>query len=169
MDCSPSGSSVHGDSPGKNIGVGCHALLQRIFLTQGSNPGLPCCRQTIYHESHQGSPRILEWVAYPLSTGTSQPMNRTGVSCITGGFFTSWITREAYIYIYTHTHIYIHTYIHTYIYIHTHIYAYIYVYTHIYVYAHIYMYTHIYIYYFHILFHYGSSQDIEYSPLSHYI
>ena len=37
MDCSPSGSSVHGDSPGKNTGVGCHALLQGIFLTQGWN------------------------------------------------------------------------------------------------------------------------------------
>ena len=38
MDCSLPGSSVHGDSPGKNTGVGCHALLQGIFLTQGSNP-----------------------------------------------------------------------------------------------------------------------------------
>ena len=37
MDCSPPGSSVHGDSPGKNTGVGCHALLQGIFPTQGSN------------------------------------------------------------------------------------------------------------------------------------
>ena len=35
MDCSPPGCSVHGDSPGKNIGVGCHALLQGIFPTQG--------------------------------------------------------------------------------------------------------------------------------------
>ena len=43
MYCSPSGSSVHGDSPGKNTGVGCHALLQGIFWTQGSNPGLPHC------------------------------------------------------------------------------------------------------------------------------
>ena len=41
MDCSLPGSSVHGDSPGKNIGTGCHALLQGIFPTQGSNPGLP--------------------------------------------------------------------------------------------------------------------------------
>ena len=41
MDCSPPGSSVLGDSPGKNTGVGCHALLQGIFPTQGSNPGLP--------------------------------------------------------------------------------------------------------------------------------
>ena len=40
MDCSPPGSSVHGDSPGKNTGMGCHFLLQGIFPTQGSNPGL---------------------------------------------------------------------------------------------------------------------------------
>ena len=40
MDCSLPGSSVHGDSLGKNTGVGCHALLQGIFSTQGSNPGL---------------------------------------------------------------------------------------------------------------------------------
>jgi len=40
MDCSLPGSSVHRDSPGKNPGVGCHALLQGIFLTQGSNPSL---------------------------------------------------------------------------------------------------------------------------------
>ena len=38
MDCSPSGSSVHGDSPGKNTGMGCPALLQGIFPTQGLNP-----------------------------------------------------------------------------------------------------------------------------------
>ena len=55
MDCSPQSSSVHGDSPGKNTGVGCHALLQGIFLTQGLNPGLPHCRWILYHLSHQGS------------------------------------------------------------------------------------------------------------------
>ena len=43
MDHSPPGSSVHGDSPGKNTGVGCYALLQGIFPTQGSNPGLQHC------------------------------------------------------------------------------------------------------------------------------
>ena len=58
---------VHGDSPGKNTGVGCYALLQGIFPTQGLNPGLPHCRRILYQLSHQGSPRILEWVAYPLS------------------------------------------------------------------------------------------------------
>ena len=35
MDCSLTGSSVHGDSPGKNNGMGCHAFLQGIFPTQG--------------------------------------------------------------------------------------------------------------------------------------
>ena len=55
MDCSLPGSFVHGDSPGKHTGVGCHALLQGIFPTQGLNQ----------------------------------------VSCIAGGFFTVWATREA--------------------------------------------------------------------------
>ena len=53
MDCSPPGSSVYGDSPGKNTGVGCHALLQGIFPTQRLNPGLPHCRWILYHLSHQ--------------------------------------------------------------------------------------------------------------------
>ena len=75
MDCSPPGSSVHGDSPGKNTGVGCHALLQGIFPTQGSNPGLPHCRWSLYCLSHQGSQRILEWVAYPFFRVSSQPRN----------------------------------------------------------------------------------------------
>ena len=56
VDCSPPGSSVHGDSPGKNTGVGCHTFLQGIFQTQGSNPGLLYCRHILYHLSHQGSP-----------------------------------------------------------------------------------------------------------------
>ena len=45
MDCSLPGSSLHGDSPGKNTGMGCHSLLQGIFLTQGSNLGLLHCRR----------------------------------------------------------------------------------------------------------------------------
>ena len=58
MDCSSSGSSVHGDSPGKNTGVSCHALLQGIFPTQGSNLRLLHCRQILYCPNHQGSPQI---------------------------------------------------------------------------------------------------------------
>ena len=75
MDCSPPDSSVHGDSPGKNIGVGCQALLQGIFPTQGSNLGLPHGRRILYCLSDQGSPRILEWVAYPFSRETFTPRN----------------------------------------------------------------------------------------------
>ena len=52
VDCSPPGSSVHGDSPGKNTGVGYHAFLQGIFPTQRSNPGLLHCQQILYHLSH---------------------------------------------------------------------------------------------------------------------
>ena len=52
MDCSLPGSVIHGIFPGKNIGVGCHVLLQGIFPTQGLNLGLLCCRQTLYCLSH---------------------------------------------------------------------------------------------------------------------
>ena len=89
MDHSTPGSSVRGDFPDKITGVGCLSLLQRIFLTQGLNGGLPPFRQILYQLSHQGSPRILECVAYPFSRGSSQPRNQTGVSCNAGGFFTS--------------------------------------------------------------------------------
>ena len=82
-------------SPGQNTGVGSLSLLQGIFLTLGSNPGLPYCRQVLYQLSHKGSPRILEWVAYPFSSRSSQPRNQTGVSCIVGRFFINWAMREA--------------------------------------------------------------------------
>ena len=52
---------------GQNTGVGSLSLLQGIFPTQGSNPGLLHCRWILYWVSHKGSLRILEWVAYPLS------------------------------------------------------------------------------------------------------
>ena len=83
------------NSPGQNTGVGSLSLLQGIFPTQGSNPGLPLCRRILYHLSHQASPRILEWGAYPFSSRSSQPRNQTGVFCIAGRFFTSWASREA--------------------------------------------------------------------------
>ena len=83
------------NSPGQNTGVGNLSLLQGIFPTQGSNPGLPHWRRILYQLSHKGSPRILEWVGYPFSRGSSWPRNWTRVSCIAGGFFTSWTTREA--------------------------------------------------------------------------
>ena len=60
MDCSPPGSSVHGTSPGRNTGVGCHALLQEIFLTQGYNPCLLC---------------FLHWQASSLSRVTTYSLD----------------------------------------------------------------------------------------------
>ena len=95
LDYSPPGSSVHGNSPGKNTGVGCHALLQGIFLTQGLIPGLPHCRQILDCLSHEGSPWILEWVACPFCRGSSWPRNWARVSCIACRFFTRWAPREA--------------------------------------------------------------------------
>ena len=79
----------------KNTRAGNLSLLQGIFLTQESNQGLLHCRRILYHLSHQGSPWILEWVTYPFSRGSSRPRNWTRISCNTGGFFTSWATREA--------------------------------------------------------------------------
>ena len=59
------------NSLGQDTGVGSLSLLQGIFPTQGSSPGLPHCRQILSRLSRQGSPRILEWVAYPFSSGSS--------------------------------------------------------------------------------------------------
>ena len=80
---------LSGDSPAKNTGVGCHALLQGIFPTQGSNPPLPHCRWILYRLTPQGSPRILQWVVCPFSRRTSRPRNQTRVLCIASTFFTS--------------------------------------------------------------------------------
>ena len=72
----------------QNTGVGSDSFLHGIFPTQRLNPGLPHCRWILYQMSHKGSLRILEWVAYPFSRGSSWPKNKTGVSCIAGRFFT---------------------------------------------------------------------------------
>ena len=78
LNCSPKGSSVRGVSPGKHTGVGFHALLQGIFPTHGSKPCLPHWRQILYHLSHQRSPRILEWEAYPFCGVSFQPRIEPG-------------------------------------------------------------------------------------------
>ena len=64
MGCSPPGSSVHEDSPGKSSGVGRHAIPQGILQTQELHPGLPHCRQILYQLSHQGSPHTLPSIYY---------------------------------------------------------------------------------------------------------
>ena len=89
--CNPIYSSSN--SPGQNTAVGSLSLLQGIFPTQGSNPGLSHCRWILYQLSHKQSPIILEWVAYPFSSRSSQPRNRTRVSCTAGEFFTNWAIR----------------------------------------------------------------------------
>ena len=55
MDCSLPGFSVHGIFQARILECVCHFLLQEIFPTQGLNPGLLHCRQTLYHLIHQGS------------------------------------------------------------------------------------------------------------------
>ena len=83
------------NSPDQNTRVGSLSLLQEIFPTQESNQGLLHWRWILYQLSHKGSPRILEWVSYPFSSRSSPLRNQTRVSCIAGGFFTSWAMREA--------------------------------------------------------------------------
>ena len=73
----PHGLYSSWNSPGQNTGVGSRSLLQGIFPTQGLNPGLLHCRRILYQLSQQGSPRMLEWVAYPFSSGSSLPWNQT--------------------------------------------------------------------------------------------
>ena len=72
MDSNLPGSSVHGNSPGKNTGVGCHALLQGIFPTQGSNLALPHCR----------------WILYCLSWEKTRNTGMGSVSLLQGIFWT---------------------------------------------------------------------------------
>ena len=84
------------NSPEQNTGVGSRSLLQGIFPTQGSNPGFPHFRWLLYQLSHQGSPRILVWVAYPFSRESSWSRNWTRVSYIARRFFANWAIREAH-------------------------------------------------------------------------
>ena len=93
----PQGLYSPWNSPGQNTGVGSLFLLQGIFPTQGSNPGLLHCRWILYQLNHKGSPRKLKWVAYPFSSRSSPPENQTRFSCIASGFFTNWAIREAQI------------------------------------------------------------------------
>ena len=82
MDNSPPDSSIHGIFQAR--------ILEWVAMSS-SQPRdwthISCIAGCL---RHQDSPRILEWVAYPFSRGTSPPRNQTGVSCVTGRFFTSW-------------------------------------------------------------------------------
>ena len=72
------------NSPGQNTGVGSHSLLQGIFPAQGSNPGLSHCRWILYQLSHQGNPRILEWVASPSPGDLPNPGVEPGSPALQG-------------------------------------------------------------------------------------
>ena len=72
MDNSPQGSFVH--SPGKNTGVGCHALLQGMSLNQGPNPGLLHYRWILHHLSYQGSSSIFLRLPEEIHMGKSNPI-----------------------------------------------------------------------------------------------
>ena len=102
--CDPMDSTVHGNLQARILEWGRLSLLQGIFQLRdqtqisciaGANPDLPHCGRILYQLNHKGSPRILEWVAYPFSSGSSQPRNWTGISRIGGRFFTNWAIREA--------------------------------------------------------------------------
>ena len=82
------------NSPGQNTGVGSLFFLQGIFPTQGSNPGHSLCRWILYLLRLKGITRILEWIAYPFSSGSSWSRNQTRVSCTAGGFLTNWDIRQ---------------------------------------------------------------------------
>ena len=89
MDFSPPGSSVHGDFPGQNIGVGSLSLLQGIFPFSQPRAGTQVSHVAgdSLPSEHRGSPRTLERVAYPFSRGSSPPRNQTRLSCIAGRFW----------------------------------------------------------------------------------
>ena len=76
------------NSPGQNAEMVSLSFPSPVDLP---NPGIesrsPALQWMLYQLSHQESPRILEWVAYPFSSGSSRPSYQTRVSCIAGGFF----------------------------------------------------------------------------------
>ena len=94
MGCSPP-DSLHGDSLGKSIGVGCPppGYLPNPEIKARSS----YCRWILYCMSHQGSPRILQWVAIPFPGELPDPGIEPRSPALAGGFFTSWATRKAWI------------------------------------------------------------------------
>ena len=88
VDSSPPGSSVHR--------ILCARILERVtrpssrdLPNPGIEPGIPHCSWILYHLSHQGSPRIWSGKSVPSPGDLPEPRNRTRVSCIADGFFTS--------------------------------------------------------------------------------
>ena len=84
-----------------NISSSFNHSSKLSFLHLAECPSASPCLEL----SHKGSPTILEWVAYPFSSGSSWQRNQNRVSCNAGGFFTNW----AIIPLKTHTHTHTHT------------------------------------------------------------
>ena len=95
MDCSPPGSSVHRDSPGKHTRMGCHALLPGDLPNPGIEPRSPVLQEDSLPSEPPGKPKNTGVGSLSFLHGTTHPRNQTGASCIAGGFFTSWASREA--------------------------------------------------------------------------
>ena len=98
--CSPPGSSVHVDSPGKNTRMGCHALLQGIFPTQGLNPGILHCRWVLYCLSHQGSPnqsqRLDLWPCSSLPPANAEDLCKAKTGIFVQSESSSWSFQTAW-------------------------------------------------------------------------
>ena len=90
----PHGLYSSWNSPGRNTGVSSLPLLQGNLPNPGIEPRSPALKANSLPAEPQGSPIILEWVAYPFSGGSFWPRNRTGISCIAGGYFTNWAIRK---------------------------------------------------------------------------
>ena len=90
MDYNPPGSSGHGILQERIL----ECVVIPFSRTQRSDLTLQLCRWVLYHLSHQGSPRILEWIVTPFSRGSFQPRDQTWVSRIAGRFFTVRATKE---------------------------------------------------------------------------
>ena len=104
----PNSLRLHGlyspwNSPGQNTGVGSLSLLPRIFPTQGSNPGLLHCRWLLYQLSHKGSPRILEWVAYPFFRGSFDLGIKPGSPALQADSLPTELSGKPHIKVKTHT------------------------------------------------------------------
>ena len=114
VDCSPSGPSVHGILQARILEWCVYIYIymiykvyniHKVYIYKKLKVAQSCptlCNPMDYTVHGILQARLLEWVAFPFSTGSSQPRDRTQVSHIAGGFFTSWAIREA-VYMYTYS------------------------------------------------------------------
>ena len=94
MDCSPPGSSVHGDSPGKNNGIELPCPPPRDLPNPVIKPRSPALQADSLPSEPPGRPMNTGVGSLSLLQGLFPIRNWTGISCIAGGFFTCWDTRE---------------------------------------------------------------------------